>query len=261
MRTILLAGALLAFTAPAHSQAAPQSRWSWGPCPIAGSCTITQDWLVGYQSNPEAAKFPPIPVSDGDAHVVGERKDPNDPLSDYTVYSSAPDTRVDVPVTITDQNGDSKTFDVAVAIAGMALMVAANYEVPLAGAAGSILGIASFVNTVYGPVTDAAYAHVKDMVQSTIDAGVGQMNSGGLPIGPDPVFNYSFAIEATTFNGSFDAYGDINSINNIHDVSLFVDGVSANPLAAIPETSTWVMTLIGFVAVVLVGGRRRLWAA
>jgi hypothetical protein len=259
-RTAVFVAALmpaLLSTNPAHSQV-----YSWSPCPIAGSCTIVQRYDVGYEAldsdNPAGdAKFAPIPIDPRVyGYIVGQRHTPSEP--DWIVWSSVPfDTIINTPVAITDtSSGTSTTFNMVVTSLAVAALVAEAFDAPFAGEVGGALTLFEAFTTFAGPLSDAAYAGVHDMVQSIIDRGVGEMVPGGPPLGPDPLFDYTFSIEATTVSGSFEAYGDINSINNIHDVSLFVDGVAVNPSSSVPEPSTWAMLLIGLIGLWL-GGRRR----
>jgi hypothetical protein len=260
MRTILLASTLLALSTPAY---AIQDVFTWSPCAIEGSCKIVQDYLVGYESiDTDNAtgdhKFPPIVVDPSNAHVVGQVENPGDPLSLGIVYSSVPaDVIIATPVTVTE-SGDSHTFNIVLDIVAIAAdALARRYHLPFAGDVGSALTIMQLIKDGYAPAADATYAGVQNMVQGIINAGVTQMNSGGVPIGPDPLFDFSFAIENTTFSGSFDGFGDARDPTGIHNLNLFVDGISANPspASAIPEPSTWALMLIGFAGLAFAARR------
>jgi hypothetical protein len=168
----------------------------------------------------------------------------------WVIYGNpgVPITTINVPVTITDTStGESSMFHAIVSTVGLAATIAAFYDVPLTAEAGVLLDVFSFVVETYGPATHVVYAGVNDFVTGVINAGVGAMNAGVVPIGPDPLFDFAFTIEATRFQGSFDAIGDINDISGIHNISLFVDGIPAVGANAVSEPSTWAMLIIGLV--------------
>ena len=237
-KTVLLTGTILLMTGPAYCEVIP----------FGNGGSFTQAYLVQYQLEGFPQPFRPIYVGYNQPHTVGEVIDPN--ATDPTVVAtSQPITIIDAPITITDSSGDSVTFNAAVSTIALAVDVAAYFGAPLNELA-LTLSVMTFVADTYGPVSNAVYDGVNNFAVGVINAGISAMNSGAVPIGPDPLFSFDFAIGATDFRGAFDAFGDINDISGIHNVSLFVDGIRTTG-AVIPEPATWIMLIVGFTSLLV----------